>query len=227
MKFIFSIFLIIYSSTLLQAQSNKDSISDNISYLEDQLYLALAYNNLSNTPVEVSQNGFSGSVALGFIKDIPLNSNGSFGIALGIGYQYNAYIQNLKISNETDNTVFSIAEDYKTNWLKLHAVDMPFEIRWRTSTIDTYKFWRVYTGVKASYIFASKSKFRDDDSTIAIKDLSELRKIQFGLTLAVGYSTWNLYLYYGLNSIFENAYLNNSEQINFRDFKVGLKFYIM
>ena len=226
MKKLFSIFCIIFSISMLQAQIDNDSINIDASYLEDQIYLTLTYNNIIDRPKELSQNGFSGGIATGFIKDIPLNSKGTFGLALGLGYQYNAYIQNLKISKEGDTNVFAIAEDYKTNWLRLQAIDVPFEIRWRNSTLNKYKFWRVYTGIKASYIFSSKYKFSDINETILIKNISEISKIQFGIIFSAGYSTWNLYVYYGLNPIFENVDLN-AEQLDFKDIRIGLKFYIM
>jgi len=210
-----------FISLLGYAQSEIDS-----TYLEDQIYLTLSFDSFISTSVEFKHNGFSGSFSTGFIKDIPLNSKSTFGLGLGLGYQYNAYIQNLKISKEGDNNVFSIAEDYKTNWLRLHAIDVPFEIRWRNSTLNKYKFWRVYTGIKASFIFNSKSKFSDLNETILINNISEIRKIQFGIIFSAGYSTWNLYVYYGLNPILENVDLN-AEQLHFKDIRIGLKFYIM
>jgi hypothetical protein len=219
-------FLIICYGSFLYAQIDRDSINTDTSYLEDQLYLALTYNTLINTPKGVSQNGFSGGFATGFIKDIPLNSKGTFGFAAGLGYQYNAYIQNVKISKVGNNNVFTIAEDYNLNWLRLHAIDIPFEIRFRNSTLEKYKFWRIYIGIKASYIYASKSKFSDSNETILIKNISEIQKMQFGLIFSAGYSTWNLYVYYGLNPLFDTIDLN-AEQLDFKDLRVGLKFYIM
>ncbi len=226
MKNVFSIFCLIFSISILQAQVNNDSINIDASYLEDQLYLTLTYNSLIDKPKELTQNGFSGGIATGFIKDIPLNRKGTFGLALGLGYQYNAYIQNLKISKEGNKNIFVIADDYKSNWLKLHAIDVPFEIRWRNSTLNKYKFWRIYTGIKASYIFSSKSKFSDIKETILINNISEIKKVQFGIIFSAGYSTWNLYVYYGLNPIFDNVDLN-ADQLDFKDIRIGLKFYIM
>jgi len=226
MKYLFLIFLMVYSSTILHAQIDIESVNSDTSYLEDQLYLELTYNALVKTPKKMSQNGFSGGFSTGFIKDIPFNSKGTFGLAIGLGYQYNAFIQNLKISKEGKNNEFSLAEDYKSNWLRLHAIDIPFEIRWRNSTIDKYKFWRVYAGLKASYIFLSKSKFSSLNETILIKDISEIRKMQFGIMFSAGYSTWNLFVYYGLNPIFEDVELSENK-LDFKDIRVGLKFYIM
>ena len=212
--------------SLLQAQTKIDSV-DTPSYLEDQIYLSLTYNGLMNSPKAVSQNGFSGGISAGFIKDIPFNLNDNFGIGIGLGYGYNAYIQNIKITNENNVTIFSLAEDYKTNWLRLHTIELPFEIRWRNSTLEKYKFWRIYTGIKTSYIFTSKSKFTDFESTLITKNIKQVNKLQYGIIFSAGYSTWNLYIYYGLSPLFKNSSLNNSEALKLNDFKVGLKFYIM
>jgi hypothetical protein len=209
----------------LRGQNKTESI-DSLSYLEDQIYLSLTYNYLRNKPTSISQNGFSSGISVGFIKDIPLNQKNNLGFGLGLGYGYDAYIQNLKISRTNNSLVYELATDFKTNWLRLHSIEIPFEFRWRNSTLEKFKFWRVYTGIKASYIFTSKSKFNDFESIIKVKNIASINKFQYGLTLSAGYSTWNLYIYYGLSPIFNDVSFDN-EQLNMKDVKVGLKFYIM
>ncbi|WP_299526244.1 porin family protein [uncultured Lutibacter sp.] len=208
----------------LEAQVNKDSID--LRYLEDQIYLSLTYNILTDKPSDVAQNGFSGGVSFGFIKDIPFNENRNFGIGIGLGYAYNAFIQNLKISTENQITLFEAAQDYDTNRFGISALEMPIEIRWRNSTPQKYKFWRVYGGVKLAYVVSAKTIYRDTDENISTKNVSEFNKIQYGLTLSTGFSTWNLYVYYGLNPIFKSVNFNN-EKLDLKEFNVGLKFYIM
>ena len=223
-KYITILFLIV---GFLNLQSQEKEVSvDSLSYLEDQIYLSLTYNNLRNKPSSISQNGFSSGISIGFIRDVPLNSENNFGIGLGLGYRYNVYIQNLKISKENNIVLFEPVSEYKFNWLRLHSIEIPFEFRWRNSTYEKYKFWRVYTGIKASYIITSKSKYNNFEEVKKTKDISEINKFQYGLTLAAGYGTWNLYVYYGLNPIFNDViYENNS--LNIKDLKVGLQFYIM
>ncbi|SNR73768.1 porin family protein [Lutibacter flavus] len=210
---------------MLQSQVKEASV-DSLSYLEDQIYLSLTYNNLRNKPSSISQNGFSSGISAGFIKDIPLNHENNFGVGLGLGYGYNVYVQNLKISKENNVVLFEPVSDYKSNWLRLHSIDIPFEFRWRNSTLEKYKFWRIYTGLKASYIITSKSKYNNFEEVNKTKNISEINKIQYGLTLAAGYGTWNLFIYYGLNPIFKDAFIDNNS-LNIKDFKVGLQFYIM
>ena len=215
-------FLIFFSN--LQAQVNKDTIDFN--YLEDQLYISLTYNILIDKPATIAQNGFSGGVSVGFIKDIPLNKQRNFGFGIGVGYAYNAYIQNLKISQENQTTLFETAQDYKINRLGMSAIEFPIELRWRNSTPQKYKFWRVYGGVKISYILSAKTTFENSTETLRTKNIPEFNRVHYGLILATGYSTWNLYVYYGLNPFFKEVNFNG-EKLKSKDLNIGVKFYIM
>lgn len=219
------IFFFLLSFAKPQAQVGNDSIIY-LKYLEDQLYLSATYSILTNKPATISQNGFSGGFSMGFIKDIPFNEQRNVGFAIGAGYAYNVYVQNLKISRDNQTTLFELAEDYKTNRLGINAIEMPIEFRWRTSTPEKYSFWRVYGGVKIAYLVAAKTKFEDSEGLITSKNIPEINRIQYGLILAAGYSTWNIYCYYGLSPLFKNA-LFNEKELDLKDINIGLKFYIM
>ena len=195
-------------------------------YLEDQLYVAFTYNMLSNKPSDINQNGLSGGLALGFIKDLPINKRRNFGFGIGLGYAMNIFVQNLKITEENNVVRFEKAMDYSINKLTKQAIEIPFEIRWRTSDPVTYKFWRVYAGMNFSYVFDFRTKFRDENGTLRTSNIDEVETFQYGLSLAVGRSTWNLYIYYALTNMFKNA-TYQQEPIDMYDLNVGLKFYIM
>lgn len=219
------IIFLLFSFVKPQAQVNNDSIID-LKYLEDQLYLSLTYTILGNKPAAISQNGFSGGFSFGFIRDIPLNDQRNVGFGLGVGYSYNVYVQNLKISRENRTTVFELAEDYKTNRLGINSIELPIEFRWRTSTPVKYSFWRVYAGMRFAYVTTSKTKFSDSEDMLTTKNIPELNRIQYGATIAAGYGNWNLYFYYGLSPLFKDAVFNE-KSIDLKDIKIGLKFYIM
>jgi hypothetical protein len=219
-KYLFLVLIIVSGNIFAQMQN--DSI--NKKYLEDQIYLTLTYNILNNKPQNLSQNGFSGSFAIGFIKDLPMNSNRNIGFGLGIGYSYGVFIQNMKILENSN--VVEIATDYSINRFRMHSVEVPIEFRWRTSTPSKYKFWRVYGGVKLAYNFAMSSKFKDDFETVDTKNIQEFNQFQSGLFVSAGYSTWNLYIYYGLTPLFDELQLNN-KMLNLKEISIGLKFYIM
>ncbi len=219
------VIFLLFSFVKPQAQVNNDSIID-FKYLEDQLYFSLTYTILVDKPASISQNGFSGGFSLGFIKDIPLNERRNVGFGIGVGYAYNVYVQNLKISRENQTTLFELAEDYKTNRLGINSIEMPIEFRWRTSTPEKYSFWRVYGGVLFSYLVTSKTKFIDSEVVVSTKNIPEIDRIQYGATLAAGYGNWNLYFYYSLSPLFKDAVFKE-QGIDLKDIRIGLKFYIM
>ena len=221
-RFIFILCLLLGYAGYGQA---KDSIDNR--YLEDQIYLGITYNVLNKRPSPISANGFSNGISFGFIKDIPVNDTRNFGFGLGLGYGRNTYFQNLGITEMNGATIFQPIEGtFNRNKFSLHSIEFPIEIRWRSSTALKYKFWRVYSGVKLAYVFASNAKLKQDVTTV-IRNIEEVNTFQYGLTLSVGYGTWNANLYYGLNDIFSDAILaSTEEQINARELRIGLIFYI-
>ncbi|MBJ2176401.1 PorT family protein [Aureibaculum sp. A20] len=218
-------------SGLLGAQSNVVKNNDTIKdthYLEDQIYIGLSYMLMHKLPDSISSNGFSNSLTLGFIKDIPLNDKSNVALGIGLGYGRHTYYQNLKITRPNNVSVFDVATNFNSNKFSIHAIEMPLELRWRTSTIDSYKFYRIYFGGKISYAVATNAKYKDDDNKIVkINGIDEINKLQYGLSLSMGYGTWNLNVYYGLSDIFSDAALQEEIPITIRDFRVGLIFYIL
>ena len=222
-KLILIVLLLLIGFTKSYGQT--DSLFVDNKYLEDQFYFGLNYNLLVNKPSGFNQNGISGGFTVGYIRDFPLNERRNIAIGVGLGYAYNAYNQNLKIS---EGGMYEIVhnDDFNSNRLTTYAIELPVEFRWRTSTATTYSFWRIYTGVKFGYVFKNKSKYSDDFETIKIKNIDEFQNFQYGLTFAAGYSSFNLSLYYGLNTMFKNVNVSGAE-IDLRQFNIGLLFYIL
>ncbi|WP_117882161.1 porin family protein [Aureibaculum luteum] len=228
MKKCFLFFFMI--SGLLSAQNNTKKDNDTIidsHYLEDQIYIGLSYMLMDKLPDTISSNGFSNSLTLGFIKDMPLNERRNLALGIGLGYGRHTYYQNLKITRPNNVTAFDVATDFKSNKFSIHALEIPLELRWRTSTMDNYKFYRIYFGGKLSYAIATNSKYKEDGNIIKVNGIDEINKLQYGLSLSMGYGTWNLNVYYGLSDIFSDATLLEDTPIKIRDFRVGLIFYIL
>ena len=223
--FIFSIWVFALE---IFSQSETISSLDNL-YREDQIYIGVTYNALTNVPENVSQNGFSTGFHLGIIRDFPINKRRNIAIGLGLGYSYNTFNQNIKISDTTPPTTYTTLEgiDYSKNNFSQHLLEMPFEVRWRTSNTETYKFWRIYTGVKLGYLMASKSIYKGEPNNQTHRDLKGLNPWQYGLTMSVGYNTWNGYIYYGLNPIFDSISSINSQSIDMNALKIGLIFCLL
>ncbi|HEX9981321.1 MAG TPA: porin family protein [Flavobacterium sp.] len=199
-------------------------------YREDQFYVGFTYNILQKRPEGVRQNKFSMGLSAGFLRDMPVNKKRTFSIAAGLGYSLNNFNHNLQIAKigDDDATYGIIGQNarYDKNKMILHYIDLPIEIRWRTSTPESHRFWRVYTGFKVSYLFFDNYKFKGSGGDYAIDGNPDLNKFLYGAYLATGYNTWNFHIYYGINPIFKSARLNN-QPIDMHTLNVGLMFYIL
>lgn len=225
----FCLFLMVFCNFFLAAYSQSNTVVELDSlYREDQIYIGVTYNALINLPSGASQNSFSTGFHLGIIRDFPINKRRNVAIGLGLGYSINTFIQNIRIS-ETSPPNYTILEgiDYSKNNFSQHLLEVPFELRWRTSNPETYKFWRVYTGIKLGYLLASKSVYKGAPGNETYTSLNGLNTWQYGLTLSVGYNTWNGYIYYGLNPIFDSVSSTNGQSIDMSALKIGLIFYIL
>jgi len=117
--------------------------------------------------------------------------------------------------------------DFSKNNFSQHLLEIPFEFRWRTSNSETYKFWRIYAGLKLGYVLASKSVYKGAPRDETHSKLSGLNPWQYGLTMSVGYNTWNGYIYYGLNPIFDSISSTSAQSIDMNALKIGLIFYLL
>lgn len=206
--------------------SQKDSLQLGDKYADDQIYASISYAQFANQPSVINRSNFSYGVSTGFLKDIILNKQGNLSVALGFGYGFDFFNHKLKVSETNNLTQFNIATNISSNVYKVHNLEFPFELRWRTSTAKRYDFWRIYTGIKFLYNLSNKFEFTENNVNFKYKNVSAYRKLQYGLTVSAGYTEFNAYVFYGLTPIFENATING-EDINTSVLKFGLIFYIL
>jgi hypothetical protein len=206
----------------------KDSTVVDSLYREDQFYFGLTYNTLQNKPSGFSQSGFSTGLSIGFLRDMPINKARTKAVATGVGFSYNTYNHNLLVSETEDGIQYQILEDvsYDKNRLTIMNVEVPLELRWRTSTPQSHRFFRLYTGIKLSYSIYNRSLFKGEE-TIKILNNSDLSKFKYGVYVATGYNTWNFYAYYGLTPLFNSEATINGDAIDFNSLQFGLMFYIL
>jgi hypothetical protein len=224
MRFLVSLLLLI---SFFISFSQKNDVDNK--YLEDQFYLGLYYSTLTSSPEDFNQNKFSSTLNFGFIRDFPFNEQRNFGIGAGVGLSFSSSNSNLKLSDLNSSVSGEIVngEDFTKNKWNTTKIEFPFEVRWRTSTPTSYKFWRVYFGVKTSYLLKSKYKYESLNSNYTLENLP-FRKTQSGITVNAGNNTWNLGLYMGLNPIFNKEFGQNNPNLkDLKEFKLGLVFYIL
>ena len=195
---------------------------ENQNYFEDQFYLGLSYNSLGGKVDEFKENKFSYSVNYGFIKDIPISKNGKYALGIGLGLSHNSLNNNLKFSNLNFEFIQNLSST-SINRYNYTELQIPFEIRWRNSSIDSYKFWRIYAGLRYSKVIQSKYIYEDVALRNEIDDFP-IEKDQIGLTLNIGFNTWNISAYQSLKPFFTDG--SNSDITDLKQFRLGFIFYI-
>lgn len=197
-------------------------------YREDQFYVGVTYNVLTNLPTGIGQNGFSSGFSAGFLRDMPINKNRTYAIALGAGLSYANYQQNLVVSENLGVFQYQVFDQSSLSKSKLEQlfIEIPIEFRWRNSTPTSYKFWRIYSGFKLQYLLYDKSRYESSGLNTTVVNNKDLNKFQFGPYIAVGFNTWNFQAFYGVNTLFRNATVNN-EAVQMKTLNIGLMFYIL
>lgn len=236
MKYLLFIITCIILIPSINAQENErsvlnDSVIDN-KYREDQFYISVTYNLLGRKPRGMSQSGFSSGFHLGFIRDMPINKRRNLALGLGIGLSTNSYNQNILITEDNREASYDIIDGdvtFSKNKFTTYLIEVPFEIRWRTSTASSYDFWRIYAGIKFGYLVYNSSKYRGLPNDIQVSNIDDFNRMQYGLTISAGYSNVSVHLYYALNPIFESdtRLLDTGEVLELNAVKIGLIFYIL
>jgi hypothetical protein len=223
--------LLVFLGTVLQSVGQSEVASDSgvHRYFEDQFYVGFTYNFLGNTPEVVTQRNLSYGLQFGAIKDIPLNAKGTKAVGFGLGLALNTYYSNV-IAIETANGIsYTLGENtigFNRSKLETHLLEFPLEFRWRSSTLEEYRFWRLYTGIKAGYVLGARSTSVIEGNKNGFYN-TDVERFQYGLTLNVGYNTFNIHMYYALNDLFKEGVTLNNEVLGFSPLRIGVIFYIL
>lgn len=200
-------------------------------YREDQFYVGVSYNLLGRQPRNFSQNGFSLGFNLGFIRDMPINKRRNVAIGIGIGYATNSFNQNLLITRDGSGgynySILNDSQSFTKNKFSNQVIEVPIEFRWRTSSPSEYAFWRIYTGLRIGYVFHNTVKYAGNQGNFKLININGFNDFQYGLTMSVGYNTWNLHINYNLNALFNDQANIDGTPIDMNTIKLGLMFYIL
>lgn len=227
--FLFLIAIPVFSQEKASTE-NAPKVKIDSLYREDQFYFGFTLNTLQDKPVGLTQDKFSSGFSLGFLRDMPVNKNRTVAIAPGLGFTYNNYNQNLAVTQPNGKPVYTIVDSnisFNKNRFSQFSVDVPVEFRWRSSTFESHKFWRIYGGFKMSYLLYDKSVYEDSQGKIIVSNNKDFSKFQYGAYIASGYNTINVYAYYGLNALFQSPKTNNNVTINMNSLNIGIMFYIL
>ena len=195
-------------------------------YREDQFFIGSTYFIQTEKIDEFKQNGFSGNFQVGFVRDLPLNKNSTKALGIGIGYERNYFTSNIQPAEQNERIDYKIIVSRfleSKNKITFSSISLPIEYRWRKSSIDKYKFWRIYSGFKIKKNFSLKSNPSYGSDTV-IKDFNDWTS---SIYINAGYNTWNISLEYDLNPIIEDKKTINGDNLNISFLRLGLIFYFL
>jgi hypothetical protein len=226
------LFLSIFKGFSQENEFSIDSLHVKIDslYREDQFYAGINYNSIVKKPDGLGQEKISFGFGAGFLRDIPLNKSRTIAIAPGIGLSFNNYLQNMSIIGSRNSPIYGIIPstvNYDKNRFEQFRVEVPIEFRWRNSTPESFHFLRIYGGVKLSYLLSDKSVYDDGTQKIVIKNNKDFEEFLYGVYLSMGYSAFNLQIYYGINSLFKSTAQIDSVPITMNALSLGVVFYIL
>ena len=200
-------------------------------YREDQFYVGLTYNFITDVPGGVATRALSGGLHFGFLRDMPVNKKRNIAIAFGAGMSIDRFGQTLFIGEgQNEETIFRVLDsdiDFNTNRFSVATIEAPIQFRWRSSNATSTKFWRVYAGFHLGYSYWYKATFKQSNNNVEQTNISEFDPMRMGASLSFGYNTFNFYVYYSINPFFTGAVTDENQTVNFRTIKVGLMFYIL
>lgn len=221
---LFSFCVVSAQEPVLENNIEADSLQGiDFKYREDQFYVGITHTLMQDKPGAYSPSSVSIGMSGGFLRDFPINKDRDIAIAPGIGYSYLNLRGNLGITPEHEHVILGT---YKKSSISLHAIDFPIELRWRTSSPYSHKFWRIYLGFKASYVFGDRTKTSTNEYSTVFHGDKNLNKWLYGMYVSAGFNTWNFYMYYGLNNIYKNDIIQGDNN-KLRLLNVGVMFYIL
>ena len=219
-------FFLLFSLLLFVQSSFSQSDKLEESYREDQFYFGSSYFIQTESLEDFKQNGFSGNFQFGFIRDFPLNNSSTKAVGIGLGFERNFFTSNIQPSEIEDNIDYRIVVSRfleSKNKISFSSIVLPIEYRWRKSSIDEYKFWRIYSGLKLKKNFPLYSN-PSYGSEITIDEIEDWTT---SIYINAGYNTWNISLEYDLNPILKNKKTTDGNNLNISFFRLGLVFYLL
>ena len=194
-------------------------------FREDQIYLSIAYPYFSEAPNTLIQNKLSYAFSVGFIRDMPINSQRTLAVGVGLGFDQ-ATLYNNTLFTQTGNKIDAsvIEEGYKQNYLRMQSLAVPLELRWRNATETKHAFWRIHTGVSVHFPMQFKSY---NKTSTGQKNTTKLPSKGTILRWNVhfGFNTWNISIAHDMQPWATFGALNREFDMNFT--KIGLIFYIL
>jgi hypothetical protein len=132
-------------------------------------------------------------------------AHGHLGIAYGLGMSFTNVNSNATYSNGSDSLVPYQGISPSQNKLSTNYLEIPLELRFRTSPLHNGNRLKLSVGAKAGWLMQEHLKFQDGSVKEKFYNDSNVNPFRFAYIARIGYGKFSLMGYYGINSLFKNG----------------------
>lgn len=186
------------------------------------LLVDVGVNLLQNNAVGEMETGVWGSktVNIYYLYDLRIGDSKFFILpGFGLGLDKYKFDENVTLEVPLDNpdttvltdlgTLFGGNAGIKKSKLATNYFDIPLELRFYSDPDNISRSFKVGIGGKIGIMYSAHTKvnyeLNDHENKLKHKQDLNLSRIRYGLNARLGFSSFNLYAYYGLNELFEDG----------------------
>lgn len=163
----------------------------------------LGISDLRNAPAAMETRALdSRSINIYYMKKFRISNRFSFNLGLGGGMEKYGFTNRITLTQTPSGTqLFDLSQgDVRRSLLAVNYADLPAELRFASNS--GRKAFRIALGGKFGVRVSSHTKVRYNEGTVKFKDDFDLNPVRYGVYGRMGYSSVNVFAYYGLSELF-------------------------
>ena len=169
---------------------------------------------------------FGYSVSFSFMHELRFGRS-HWSLGYGLGYGFYNYYNNLNIKNDpsTQQPVYTVLPSdstYDLNRQSFQYIELPLELRFRTTSNKKGRYWRIYPYVKIGFRVKSYNLFEVGTYKVRDSKIQDSKKFKAGAGIRFGYWIFTLYGNYDLTPLYESVIIGETDLANFRTVNLGL-----
>lgn len=210
MKKYFLLLITLFATiTIVSAQENKDE-SPKIhkpSSKQERILFNFMLDSWMKTPPGIATNWIKSRSFEFYLMADKAFANEHLGIAYGLGISSTNVNSNARFDQINNNTILNPIDSmqYNMNKLSTNYIEIPLELRFRTSHIHNGNRFKIAIGAKAGYLLQDHLKFVSDIIKEKFYNTPNINPFRFCATGRIGYGKFSLTGFYGLNTLFKSG----------------------
>jgi hypothetical protein len=206
-------FLLLTLAQIATAQRANDKY--NRYFTKDQLSFSFVGSHWLATDDVPNPSAFSRGINIQMMYPI-LGKRSNVAMAIGFGYASQNYYLDQMVQIDNDKVAFTPIPDsisFKKYKINTNYLTLPLELRIRTNPDPHYRrSFKIYPGFRLGALVNFQTKYigRDLQTQEPIKEkkyyTKHIEKLNYGVSLRVGYGKIMVHGYYSLNQLFDDTF---------------------